>query len=146
MAPRRRHTARNKTYAHIDGLEEFLRDTGVAAEHIKRAETIFAKVAAATVATRAKEIARTEGRLATRASEEVEVVGPGTVAYGGKGYSMGAEFGALQYKQFEMWRGNQDDAGYFFWPAIREFRDEDMINAWVHEVWKVIKPLFPESS
>lgn len=143
---RRRFTARNKSYAHIEGLEDYLRDLGVAKHNIERAEQQFAKIAAATVATRAKEMARAEGPLPALASQEVDVVGPGTVAYGGKGYSMGAEFGALQYKQFEMWRGNKDDAGYFFWPAIREFRDDDMLNAWVEEVWKVIKPLFPDAS
>lgn len=146
MAPRRRFTSRNKSYAHIEGLKDFLKDMGVAEANIRDAEKVFATIAASTVEQRAKDMAVAEGRLPGLASQEVKVAGPGTVVYGGKGYSMGAEFGALQYKQFEAWRGNKDEAGYFFWPAIREFRDEDMLNLWVDEVWKVIKPMFPDVS
>lgn len=32
----------------------------------------------------------------------------------------GAEFGALAYTQFEPWRGSDNGAGYFLWPAVRE--------------------------
>lgn len=146
MAERKRsRNAANKSYAHIDGLRDFLKDVGVAKHEMVQAEQLFAAIAASTVVTRAKEIARTEGKLATKASADVKVAGPGAVSFGGQGFSFGAEFGALQYEQFKIWRGNQDDAGYFFWPAIREFRDEDMLNLWVEEVWKAIKPAFPDS-
>lgn len=62
------------------------------------------------------------------------------VALGGIGFEMaaGAEFGAGQdklrnrrtgqyvgYRQFEPWRGNSSDAGYFLYPAIR--RDADRV-------------------
>lgn len=67
-------------------------------------------------------------------------VGFAGVSFGGPGYEMagGAEFGAAQdnprhrktgtyvgYRQFEPWRGNGSDAGYFVYPSIR--RDADRI-------------------
>lgn len=33
-------------------------------------------------------------------------------------FALGAEFGAIRYKQFDTWRGAED--GYFLYPAIRE--------------------------
>jgi len=35
----------------------------------------------------------------------------------------GAEFGALQWLQFQPWRGNDEGAGYFLWPAVRDNAD-----------------------
>lgn len=35
-------------------------------------------------------------------------------------YAFGAEFGALQYPQFKPWTGSGPEAGYFFYPTIRE--------------------------
>ena len=50
------------------------------------------------------------------------------VAFGGAAYPMagGAEFGAYRYKQFQPWTGNDENAGYFVYPAIR--RDADRID------------------
>lgn len=47
------------------------------------------------------------------------------VAMGGPGYPMaaGAEFGSYRFKQFQPWRGNGSDAGYFLYPAIRQDSD-----------------------
>lgn len=47
------------------------------------------------------------------------------VSFGGAGYPMaaGAEFGAYQFKQFQPWRGNDENAGYFVYPAIRQDAD-----------------------
>lgn len=44
------------------------------------------------------------------------------VAGGGAAFPMfgGAEFGSLRYPQFQPWRGNGSDAGYFLYPAIRD--------------------------
>lgn len=47
------------------------------------------------------------------------------VSMGGSGYPFagGAEFGSIRYKQFQPWRGNGSDAGYFLYPAIRNESD-----------------------
>lgn len=145
MAPRNRpRTSSDKNYAHFEGLEDFLSDMGVAKRNMKAAEHVFQSLAAVTVVTEAREFGSHEGRLATRAARDVRVAGPGTVVYGGKGYSFGAEFGSYQYHQFKNWRGNQDGAGYFLWPAIRKFRDKKLLETWVNEVWSKVKVAFPD--
>lgn len=44
------------------------------------------------------------------------------VSFGGAAYPFaeGAEFGAVQYAQFQPFRGSGPDAGYFVYPAIRD--------------------------
>lgn len=137
--------SRRKSFAHIEGLEEFIRDAGVAERNMKDAEKVFMAVAATTVAEGARQMGREQGGVAEKAATDVRVAALGTVAYGGEAYSFGAEFGAIQWKQFDEWRGNGTDAGYFFWPAIREFRDEKMLDQWVKHVWENVKFAFPES-
>lgn len=137
---------RDNFTASIGGLREFINSLGVAPRYLDAAEEVFMATAAATVVVRAKEIAAGEGRQQKKAASMGVARGnqPGTVTYGGFPWAMGAEFGALQWKQFPNWRGNKDEAGYFFWPAIRDFRDNDMLELWVKEAWKVIKPAFPD--
>ncbi len=38
-------------------------------------------------------------------------------------HALGHEFGSQRFKQFPDWSGSSDNAGHFFWPAIRESRD-----------------------
>lgn len=47
------------------------------------------------------------------------------VSFGGSEYPMagGAEFGSIRYPQFQPWRGNSSDAGYFVYPSIRHDSD-----------------------
>lgn len=134
---------RNKSTLQVKGLSEFIRDLDVLPGQMKAAERIFEATAAMTVAARAKALARSGDSIQASSAADIRVGGHGTVVYGGQGYSMGAEFGAYRYKQFKTWRGNQDDAGYFLWPSIRQFRDDDMLNDWAKEVWRAIKPVFP---
>jgi len=131
-----------KSTATIEGLQDFLKDMGVIPTQMKRAESVFQTLAAATVYTTAKQLAIETGRQQVLYSQTLRQVGNGTVSYGGEPGAMGAEFGSYQWGQFPAWRGNKEDAGYFFWPAIREFRDEDMINLWVKQVWEVVQDLF----
>jgi len=133
---------RTKSYAHIEGLKDFLKDVGVLPSQMARAEQVFMTIAAATVIAQAKSIAMGEGRQQVAASQTLQQMGQGIVQYGGTPWAMGAEFGSIVYGQFPEWRGNKSDAGYFFWPAVRDFRDEDMINLWVREVWEVVEGLF----
>lgn len=131
--------------AQYEGLRDFIRDLGVAPSRLDEAEQIFLGVAANSIVVQAKERANAVSRLANKAAMDVRKgTQPGIVTYGGEAYSMGAEFGALQYKQFKPWKGNKDDAGYFLWPSVRDFRDRDMMKQWVKEAWKVIRPIFPD--
>ncbi len=138
----RGRSSRNKSYAHIEGLESFLKDMGVVPREMARAENVFKTLAASTVVSLAKQNASDYGRQQARAAEDVKAIGSGIVQYGGKPWSFGAEFGSYAYGQFPEWRGNRDDAGYFFWPAIREFRDEELLELWVREVWSAVEGLF----
>lgn len=134
--------SRSKSYARIDGLKDFLADVGVIPSQMARAEQVFMTIAAATVIAQAKDNATKEGRQQQRAAQTLTQMGSGIVQYGGTPWAMGAEYGSILYGQFPEWRGNKQDAGYFFWPAVRDFRDEDMINLWVREVWAVVEGLF----
>lgn len=138
---RSRGTGR-KQYATIEGLQGFLKDMGIIPSQMARAEKVFQTLAAATVYATAKELAMQTGPQQVRFGQTLRQMGGGTVAYGGMPGAMGAEFGAIVFAQFPEWRGNREEAGYFFWPAIREFRDEDMINLWVRQVWEVVQDLF----
>lgn len=133
---------RPEQYARIEGLDDFLKDMGVLPANMKRAEQVFETLAGATVVSSAKVLAAGEGSQQVRASQTLKQLGAGVVQYGGLPYAMGAEYGSILYGQFPEWRGNREDAGYFFWPAIREFRDDDMLNLWVREVWTVVEHLF----
>lgn len=142
MARRSRRNSKRTQFAHFEGLDDFLRDMNVLPAQIAQAERVFEAVAAATVVTTARQFAAMEGKQQVKAATTLRQAGPGVVQYGGLPFAMGAEFGSILYGQFPEWRGNKDDAGYFFYPAIRNFRDEDMLNLWVREVWTVVEGLF----
>ena len=143
MATPNSRRSRNRTQTtQIQGLQEFLKNMGVLPSQMKRAESVFETLAAATVVATAKTYAAETGKQQIAASQDLRAIGQGTVQYGGKAWSFGAEFGSILYGQFPEWRGNKEDAGYFLWPAIREFRDEDMLNLWVKEVWSAVEGLF----
>lgn len=88
------------------------------------------------------------GRQAARAV--VTGGGPKTPFFGG------AEFGAGQnvprntqrgtvagWNQFEPWRGNQSDAGYFLYPAIRDETDK-IVDMYGDAIEKITSRAFPD--
>ncbi len=84
------------------------------------------------VADDARSIAMGLGGVAAKVAPSIKATKTATgaaVSFGGAAYPMagGAEFGSLRYKQFQPWRGNGSDAGYFVYPAIRQ--DADQIEA-----------------
>lgn len=134
-----------RTNLQVQGLSDFVRDLGMIPSQVAAAERIFGAVSARSVVERARQQALSGSRIQVRSAGDV-IVGSAanTVMYGGKPWNMGAEFGAIQYPQFEPWRGNKDEAGYFLWPAIREFRDEDMLEQWVRIVYEQISKAFSD--
>jgi len=138
-----RKRKRNPTdYIDIKGLQDFAEDMGILPSQMAAADQLFRHTASRAVVERAKNLARQGDRMQASSADEVRAGAPGTVVYGGKGYSMGAEFGAYKYKQFQTWRGNKDEAGYFLWPAIRIFRDREMQKLWIEKVWSVAGQYF----
>ena len=82
------------------------------------------------VADDAKAAAYSLGGVAAKVAPSIKAnAGSGWagISLGGSAYPMagGAEFGAYRYKQFQPWTGNDENAGYFVYPAIR--RDADRI-------------------
>lgn len=122
----------------VEGLEQFLRDLNLAPTQLKQADRLFRTLAAQKVRDMARRNADAEGSVAAKASTDVRVSGLGRVTLSGNPYDMGAEFGSYQYHQFQRWRGSGDDAGYFFWPAIREYRDKSMSEDWIKNAWKAL--------
>lgn len=129
--------ARNAFTARAEGFKEFSADlarlTGL---DTASAERLFKNLAAANIVKRAIAAAISQGGVAALSAQDIRRSGPGVVVYGGNGYNMGAEFGSYRYKQFEVWRGNKDDAGYFLWPTVRQYRDSKMLDDW----WKTMRP------
>lgn len=132
----------------VHGLREFAQSLDSLPQRWRLAEKLFQTAAVADVIDSANRYASRAGfKLATKAAQDVRVgSGVGTVVYGGKPYDFGAEYGSYRYRQFQTWRGNGEDAGYFFWPAIREFRERGMEKAYLRAVWKEVKKAFPDYS
>lgn len=137
--------SRSSFRVEAEGFKEFSKDlsrlTGL---DIITAEKVFKNLAAANIVRRAVAAAISQGGIAARSAEDIHRAGPGVVVYGGNGYSMGAEFGSYRYKQFELWRGNKDDAGYFLWPTVREYRNKKMLDDWWKQMRPGIKKAFPK--
>jgi hypothetical protein len=136
----------NRVRTEITGLQDFLRDLGYAEDHWDEAERAFLDITVRTMIERAKHTAQSQGRLEAKAAADMRQQGTGVIVYGGQGYSKGAEFGAYRYRQFETWRGNGDDAGYFLWPTVRQFRDEEFLNDYAETVLGILKRAFPDRS
>jgi len=128
----------------VEGLEEFIRDLGLAPAQMKQADRLFRNYAAARVLEMARAKAAHEGGVANKAKSDLKITGLGRIRYGGSPYDMGAEFGSYAYKQFERWRGNDENAGYFLWPAVREYRDKAMADDWIDQVWSTVQALSEE--
>lgn len=100
------------------------------------------------VANDARSAAHSLGGVAAHVAPSIKPVGGVSgagVAGGGAAYPMfgGAEFGSMRFKQFQPWRGNSSDAGYFMYPAIRQ--DADRIETeFTAAVDDIIKRRFPE--
>lgn len=87
--------------------------------------------AAEQISLRARAIASAQGGVARKASESLRAsrtLNYAAIRLGSAKFpfALGAEFGALRYRQFKAWRGNQwggweGGPGYFLHPAIRQY-------------------------
>lgn len=125
----------------IEGLDEFIRSLNLAPSQLSQARQAFGVVAADTVRDMAVALGHANGGVAKKAADDLRVAGPGLVELGGRPYDLGAEFGSYQYHQFDRWRGKDDSAGYFFWPAVRDFRDNIMTTKWFETAWRIVAAL-----
>lgn len=134
------------TRIRVQGLDEFAKALDVLPEEWKTADKVFRNTAAREIVRRAQEFARTGSSPALQilAAKDVKATStPGTVQYGGKAYDFGAEYGSLRYRQFKPWRGNGATAGYFFWPAVRDFQEHGLQGDYAEAIWAAVKKAFP---
>jgi len=86
---------------------------------------------------------------AFRASRRQKAATVNVGGAGGKAPTLGAEFGAKQYRQFPEWLGNQwspdgsANVGYMLHPAIRENVDEWLDMYW-DELNRLARRAFPD--
>jgi len=109
----------------LNDLNRALRELGPDLQReLKRTNLDVAQI----VADDARSAALQLGGVAAHVAPSIRAAARNTaagVSFGGAGYPMaaGAEFGAYRFKQFQPWRGNDENAGYFVYPAIRQDAD-----------------------
>lgn len=112
----------------VDGIVELHRALKAIDPALEKELKKSNKSIAQFVAADAKSAATALGGVAAHVAPSIKAnAGSGWagISLGGPGFEMagGAEFGAYQYRQFQPWRGNSSDAGYFMYPAIRQDAD-----------------------
>lgn len=130
----------------IVGLDSLLKDMGVMEQNYKEAEAVFQRLAAQAIVDQARDNARVVGRQQEKAARTARVFRGNTAQYGGLPWAIGAEFGSIQYRQFPAWRGRGMGAGWFFWPAVEDFKERRMIDLWDQQVWNEIKESFSKGA
>lgn len=108
----------------VVGLRDFQRELRRVDKDLPKALRLVNLAAAEVVAADARSKASALGGVAAKAGASVKAQAQqraGIVRLGGNRYpfAMGAEFGAIRYRQFKAWRGSGADAGYFLYPAKR---------------------------
>jgi hypothetical protein len=58
-------------------------------------------------------------------------------------WALGFEFGSFRFRQFPDWRGNDERAGYFFWPTVRA-RTGDIERRIAEALNEAMEDAFPE--
>lgn len=132
----------------VDGLPELSKALKAIGPDAQKELKVAAKKVATFVASDARSAASSLGGVAAKTAPSIKpsggVSGAG-VSMGGPSYPFagGAEFGSYKYPQFKPWRGNQSDAGYFLYPAIRQ--DADRIETeFTAAIDDIIKRRFPQ--
>jgi hypothetical protein len=102
------------------GLKDFPYDLALASAAMRVIDSQAGPLVIEGVRLDAQSAAWAQGGIASKASSDITTSG-NELVYGGQGFSMGAEFGAIKWPQFEPWLGNGVTAGYFLYPAIRDW-------------------------
>lgn len=113
----------------VEGLSQLNRALRELESGLPKAARAGSKEIAQDVADQARGLAQSLGGVAAHVAPSIKASAGAKsagVAFGGPAWPMagGAEFGALNYPQFQPWRGNSNGAGYFVYPTIRDMADE----------------------
>lgn len=146
----------------VEGLDELRRelrrlaDAGLS-DRLKDANQKAAEI----VVRRAKQRAAALGRMQQAAAETLRPARQAaravvTLGRASVPFALGAEFGAgrniatpgrnrgrVGLNQFQPWRGNGRDAGYFLWPGIRD-STEEIVEAYGDELDHITHDAFPD--
>lgn len=124
-------TSRATDIVRVEGLADFQRElrklNADLPKELRKANIEAAEV----VAKDARQRAEGRGGVAAKSAPSIKAQGEqrrSKITIGGPKFpfALGAEFGAVEYPQFDPWTGSGSDAGYFFYPAIRDTREEFM--------------------
>jgi hypothetical protein len=139
---------RDNVSVKVEGLTEFRKELKLLADDGRfQAELKDANYeVAAHVARRAQGRASTP--LQRKASESLKAgrqAVRAVVSGGGPRWPFfaGAEFGSVQYEQFDAWRGSGYDAGYFLYPTIRDETDV-IVEMYGEAIEKITAAAFPD--
>lgn len=144
---------------HIEGIIPLQKELRAANKAYPRLLRIANKEAAEIIAGEARAEAGGQGGVARKSAPSIKAMAQqrnASVKIGGQKYpfALGAEFGAIVYKQFKPWRGNQHSmpsdisfdehtTGYFLYPAIRAKRGKVM-DVYGELLDKAMKKAFPD--
>lgn len=131
----------------VIGLAQLRRDLKEVGGDLPKQLQQVNKAAAAVIATDARERAESLGGVAAKSAPSIRpgaTQTAGLIRLGSDNYpfALGAEFGAIQYKQFKPWRGASGDAGYFLYPAIRDDVPK-VVEMYGAELDKLTRKAFP---
>lgn len=137
----------------VVGLDEFRAELRKLEGNMGRELGKAHKAAAEVVASKARSRAASLGGAAAKSAPSIKASAAArhaAVNVGGPSHpwAMGAEFGAIRWRQFEPWRGNQwqpdvAGVGYFLHPAIRETREEFM-DVYARELEQLARAAYPD--
>ena len=132
-----------QTQIYTRGIKELQRELRRADKRLPRRLRAAFATAAEIFAEDARRRANALGGVAAKVAPSIRAAGEqrrAKIRFGGARYPMagGAEFGAIQniprrtargtvrgWNQFQPWRGNSTDAGYFLFPSIRDDQNRE---------------------
>ena len=132
----------------VEGLDQFRRELKKLADDDQFANDLKDAnfEVASFVVERARSFAFTP--LQRKAAESLKAgrqAARAVVSGGGARYPFfaGAEFGSIQFEQFDPWRGSSYDAGYFLYPTIRE-QTPEIVEMYGEAIERITASAFPD--
>jgi hypothetical protein len=113
----------------VIGLKSFVAELKAVSPEFARELSAVHREIARMIRDESKSAAGALGSTAAHVAPSIRATGTqksAAVTLGGDDFpmAMGAEFGSIRFHQFQAWRGNDADAGYFVYPTIRAHADD----------------------
>ena len=132
----------------VNGLRDLQRELRNVDDSLPRELRKASLEAATIVADETRDSFSSRRGVAPKVAPSVKAVAEqrrAAVKIGGARYPYwgGAEFGSIQYGQFEPWRGSGPDAGYSLYPSIRA-KNEEVVERYGEMVDELMARAFPD--